>query len=209
MNQPAPPRQTRSKDTLERIVAATAALLEERDFANISVVQIAERAGVAPGLLYSRFKKKDDLLPYILKRYLRSHLDRFRAATEASDVTDLPGAVAFLIDHLAEDFATHRGMVRATGARHLSGVHPLDEEEAALYQERQAALQGWISRFLPDPPSAELDEAARFVVQTISTTAQIFFLFDAGQTPLERDETFGHLRRSMTAYLNSIKEGSA
>ena len=46
------PKQTRSRKTLEQIVAASEALLEVSTFEEISMQAIAEKAGVAIGSLY-------------------------------------------------------------------------------------------------------------------------------------------------------------
>lgn len=64
-----PPLQSRSRETLERIVDAAATLLQERPFEEVTVRDIAQRAQCPTGSFYARFKSKDDLLPYLYERY--------------------------------------------------------------------------------------------------------------------------------------------
>src|SRR4026208_1757119 len=61
---PLPPQQARSPQTAERITAAALELLEKKSFAEMSVTEIARRAGVSVGGFYARFPSKDALLRY-------------------------------------------------------------------------------------------------------------------------------------------------
>jgi AcrR family transcriptional regulator len=60
------PRQPRSRQTEERIVRAFGELLSEARFEDVSVQQVAGRAGVSVGGFYARFASKDDLLMHTL-----------------------------------------------------------------------------------------------------------------------------------------------
>ena len=62
-NLSATPVQPRAFRTLERILAATEELLEERLFEQVAIADIAERAGVSVGTIYTRFADKSALLP--------------------------------------------------------------------------------------------------------------------------------------------------
>lgn len=63
------PKQERSKGTQEKLLTALESLLEERVFEQISIRDIANRAGVSSGTLYRRFKNKEALLPVLYERY--------------------------------------------------------------------------------------------------------------------------------------------
>ncbi len=64
-----PAHQARSRQTREKIVHALDAALAEKPFDQVSVAELAERAGVAVGSVYQRFKNKDALIPVILEIY--------------------------------------------------------------------------------------------------------------------------------------------
>jgi AcrR family transcriptional regulator len=52
------PRQARSQETLDRFLEATASLLDERPFEEITVADIVRRAGRTVGSFYARFDDK-------------------------------------------------------------------------------------------------------------------------------------------------------
>ncbi len=62
------PRQIRSQRTQEKLLEALESLLQERYFEQITIQDIAERAGVAVGTIYRRFRNKEALLPVLYCR---------------------------------------------------------------------------------------------------------------------------------------------
>ncbi len=64
-----PPRQARSRDTLERFARAAVDLLNHRPWSRISVAELADAAGSSVGAFYTRFADKDALLEYLDARY--------------------------------------------------------------------------------------------------------------------------------------------
>lgn len=75
---PLAPRQARSERTTARITAAALALLERKSFAELSVAEIARRAGVSVGGFYARFPSKDALLQYFDATVVEGILARAR-----------------------------------------------------------------------------------------------------------------------------------
>ena len=74
-----PAQQYRSRETEDAIVAAATALLAERPFEQISVAEIAQRAGVSVGGFYARFKNKGALRHLLDEHFLvdsRAAFDR-------------------------------------------------------------------------------------------------------------------------------------
>ena len=60
------PQQTRSRDKLDRILAAAAGLLAELPYQEVSTRLIAERAGVSVGSLYRYFPDRDSIAEALL-----------------------------------------------------------------------------------------------------------------------------------------------
>ena len=75
-----PPSQRRSRETLERILAATEGLLDGRAFSEISVLEICTTADVSASSFYARFDSKERLLALLHQR----HLEKQRAKVEAT-----------------------------------------------------------------------------------------------------------------------------
>ncbi len=62
--------QSRSKQTRDSLLKALEKLLETKDFADISVAEIAATAGVSPASVYRRFDKKQGFIPVLIDLYL-------------------------------------------------------------------------------------------------------------------------------------------
>ncbi|HYR11946.1 MAG TPA: TetR/AcrR family transcriptional regulator, partial [Longimicrobium sp.] len=60
------PQQPRSKKTEERILRAFGELLGGARYEDVSVQQVAGRAGISVGGFYARFASKDDLLMHAM-----------------------------------------------------------------------------------------------------------------------------------------------
>ncbi len=59
---PLAPKQQRSREKYERMIAAAYSLAAEAGFEGVTLSKIAKRAGVAPSTVYTRFADKDALL---------------------------------------------------------------------------------------------------------------------------------------------------
>lgn len=67
-----PPQQSRSRETLQRLLNATARLLDQHGLDGALIPRIAELAKVAPASVYRRFADKDALLRATLLHVLRT-----------------------------------------------------------------------------------------------------------------------------------------
>src|SRR3954464_7813919 len=64
-----PPQQSRSQETLDRILDAAEQVLEAKAFGEATLAEIMERAGVTVGAFYRRFPDKDALLHHLDERF--------------------------------------------------------------------------------------------------------------------------------------------
>jgi AcrR family transcriptional regulator len=72
------PQQPRSQETLERLCEAALRLLNEKSYEQITVEEIAKKAGSSVGGFYGRFADKQALFDYLYDRYeseLRATVD--------------------------------------------------------------------------------------------------------------------------------------
>jgi AcrR family transcriptional regulator len=67
-----PPQQARSRRTLELLLAATIAVMEEEGLAGVTIPEVAARAGVSTGNVYRRFVDKDALIRASFLRLLEA-----------------------------------------------------------------------------------------------------------------------------------------
>jgi AcrR family transcriptional regulator len=63
-----PPKQERSRASLERVLEAGAAVLEEDGWEGFTIAAVIERSNGSAGLIYSRFGRKDTLFHAIYDR---------------------------------------------------------------------------------------------------------------------------------------------
>lgn len=199
------PRQTRSRRSLDRILEATEALLETKDFHAITVAEIAQRAGVAPGLLYSRFRSKDDLLPHLLKKHLVESNAALRAEFDEANWRDkgVRDRLDRLFALLEESVRRKRGLMRATGARQVTDINCLDAEEKALRAERMRLIADWLNRGARYEDAPPPQRAAEFAAFMASLTFQAQVLFDLSMTELTDDDVVRELRSALDSYFKA------
>ncbi len=108
-----PPLQTRSQQTLDRILDAAAALLEEKSFEAMTIQDIVERAGCSVGAFYGRFKDKDALLHALDARFIDGQLAAGRAWTAAQNAQQDPPSLRARLESLLD--MVHRSLQNDLG----------------------------------------------------------------------------------------------
>lgn len=132
------------------IVAAAQKLFLERGFAETSVEQIAEAAGVAPRTVFRHFPRKEDL---VFHRHAE-HVGRFAAllAEAPPDRPALDALVAALLGMLRlEEGPSDGAMLRL-----LDREPELQRRDAALVADHHAAAVDFLHARGADPQRAEL-----------------------------------------------------
>lgn len=140
-----PPRQERSRVTVERIVRATQELLTERGSDAVTVQQIVARADSSVGSFYARFDDRDAAVRYAEQRFwddIEYRWDAYLAAARWNEKSVLE-IVARLIRDLVRAMRADRAGLRAFLVQALA--HP----ESGL-AERTAALDRRIARGVAD-----------------------------------------------------------
>jgi AcrR family transcriptional regulator len=92
------PVQQRSRERFERLLDACATLLAEVGYEALTTAQVARRAGVPIGTLYTFFDGKPALTRALARRNLETFLGRVRARFAATPARSWPDAGAAVID---------------------------------------------------------------------------------------------------------------
>ncbi|WP_150116624.1 TetR/AcrR family transcriptional regulator [Williamsia herbipolensis] len=102
--------------TRARLITAAGELFAERDYADVTIADLAARAGVAHGLLFHHFSSKEGLYRAVLDAVV-AEMDSAFAAPEGGDTPTIIRAA--LTTHL-NYLATHRGVALKliVGRRH-------------------------------------------------------------------------------------------
>lgn len=109
-----PPRQERSRKTLDRLVETSEALLKSRPFDELTVAELARRAGSSVGSFYARFAGKDAFLEFLDRRSVEE-LDRWWEdyfAPERNDGASLEKIVRDLVMLWVKAHRRRKGLLR-------------------------------------------------------------------------------------------------
>lgn len=174
------PKQARSADTLSRIVAATRSLLDELPFADITIAQIMERAGMSVGSFYTRFDNKAALLPYLYTHYDEElgEATRSALAPESWRGLSLAQRVRRLVTLAVDSYRANRGLWRAilihacsdpsiVSERHRRKRRKMVQDIGALLLERRPEMRH------PDPT-----QGVEFAVLLLFSTCKDQILLD-------------------------------
>ncbi len=205
-----PPRQRRSRATLDRLLDATAALLEEKPFDEASVAEIARRAGTSVGAFYGRFPDKESLLDCFDERFFklaRASSDEFFDSPEWCGAS-LDDSVARLVSLLVCNHRRHRGVLRALALRGCGEPGSPFRERAARHNryvlERIKAHLLSRPGPIPHPDPARAVELA-FLFTVGSVREAVLFEGIGGLAVPGDDELAAELTRAFLAYLRAGK----
>jgi len=152
-----PPKQRRSRRTLERIVSASLDILGGDGPDALTVQAIVERAGSSVGSFYARFAGKEDLLDYLGERVWREAAARWDEALASRDWSglDLRHLVEGSVRLLGDVGSTHASYLEALGRAHRAR----DDAYASFHAHVLAGLEELLlsrsdEMAHPDPPVA-------------------------------------------------------
>jgi AcrR family transcriptional regulator len=188
------PQQGRSRETVERLLAAAEAEFGAVGVAAAGTRGIAARAGLSVGALYRFFPDKAAIADALAQRYLDELVPAY-AATVAGvrPGDDLGAVIATLVQQAAELQVRHPGYYRLTEELPRedgdSPAHRVREQVVALFA---AALRTAGVRE-PDP------EVRRVVALCVETVRHS--LVRAPTEPRERDVVVDELARLVAAYV--------
>ena len=110
-----PPQQSRSQETLDRILDAAEQVLAEKAFGEATLAEIMERAGVTVGAFYRRYPDKNALLRHLDERFFGEMLAKadvfFEPARWAGSTTR--EIIENLTREAVEVYAARRGLLRS------------------------------------------------------------------------------------------------
>lgn len=164
---PAPyraPRQARSAATLARVLQAAEEIASSSGLAEMTIIGVAERAGVAVGTIYRRFEDKEQLISALTERMLERReeyvAERLRAAEPSlSGVMD--AYTHALLQSFADSSKLFPELMRARGTRALDrGARTITEVHRLLLE----AAAPYVDQIQRSDADAALDTVARAIL---------------------------------------------
>jgi AcrR family transcriptional regulator len=163
-------RQKRSQKTYDALIETTFKLLQQREFDEISIAELAQKAGYSVGAFYARFRSKDELFDALLAQHIEDRLTaRTRIFSSATDET----LVSNLMTDLVKYYWTRRRFWRAALIRSMKDpdfwepVRRQGLEFGAWLIERIGVRAG---RALTEPEQANVRFALQLALGTINNT---------------------------------------
>ena len=201
------PRQQRSHDLLARLIDASRALLDERDFESISIADIAKRAGVSVGVLYTRFPTKDHLLVHLASAFgedtaaqmARTFADERVAGLSLAELAEL------YFTTVGQAFTRHRRMLRSVTLLVRTTEHT---ELRAIVQRFNVAVHSRFAecalRHRRSIKHTDAERAIKFALLAASATLREMLLYEEPVSNLARAQAAKAGRdcaRLFTSYL--------
>ena len=156
------PQQSRSRESLQRLLKAAAEILQEKGLEGATIPHIAARAGLSPGAVYRRFPDKDALLRKVVFATLEG-ADRQTAAMLTPDLTEGCTLAMFVEKVVAMSLVSYRKHTRLLSSisqffrTHRSAAfrRKVDEIETRSFRR----LVGFLMKYRkdihhPDPEAA-------------------------------------------------------
>ena len=165
-------KQERSRRTLERILVAAEELLQERDFHELTMVDLAKRAGCGVGTLYARVPNKESLVACLYERQGELAREVTGGLLEQYRDSDLEERARVVSALAVEQCAAHRGTIRATTEhlfRHPKGdVYGFRDEVTATIK----AIAAFLAEKADHIAKADRQDACEFAVLAAIEVAQ-------------------------------------
>jgi AcrR family transcriptional regulator len=195
----------------EDILAAGRWLLESEGYTGLSMRQVADRARVSPGTLYTYFTDKEELFSALYAERLellkRELLDgAFDSAHSAEDVI-----VAFM-ERYFEVYALHGRAVDVWASVLGSGTQAIESQQRLIVAATEviAAVREAIARFDPGfATTGEMDLAVPFVWAALNGLAEHFCGPRHLLHPYSRAELTSFAARALMAGLRGIPPPAA
>ncbi len=198
------PVQTRSMQTVQRVLDAASSLLRQFPLEALTTTRIASEAGLSIGALYRFFPDKQSIVDAIAVR----HVEQFRLSLELTVMQKLERELsdlslfnpASLLGDVVDAYVLYLDAnpdFRAISfGRHISAA--TKEREASPVVGLPALLKHFMLQRLGIPDAPELD----LMLRVVSEAGEGLIAFAYQQSTLEeRDHVISEMKRMLSGYL--------
>jgi AcrR family transcriptional regulator len=154
-------RQKRGQVTYDALIDTAFAMLGEREFDEISVAELAQKAGYSVGAFYARFRSKDELFDAMVLQHVQNRRDTRRRQFAMTDDATL---LHELLDETVRYYWGRRRFWRAAMIRSIREPEFWEPVRKLSYEFADALLARFRGRAGRPLTKAE-DANVRFAVQ--------------------------------------------
>jgi AcrR family transcriptional regulator len=197
-----PTRQARSRDTLDRLLAAAEEVLVAEGLEGATVPGIARTAGLSVGSVYRRFPDKDALLRAVYDRFFTraAELNRASLLSLGWSGAGLAETVRRTVGAMVWNAWERRMLLRALLTYAIS--HPdaaFRREARAVAATALAGAEAILLRHRDEIPHTDPDAAVRFALFAADATLRAAVLADSSELPASASDA-----ESLTAELGTL-----
>jgi AcrR family transcriptional regulator len=205
LDAPLPASQQRSRQTLDRLLAAAEDALREDGPDGATLRSIAQRAGVSIGIVYRRFPDKDTILRAVYIRFFErvAALNATNLSSPNLAQLSLRTVIRRLVEGIAAGYRANRSLLRALIL--YARTHDDADFKRRAAALNAAALDGIVA--LLEARASEIDhpnpaDAIRFGVRAVASTLQEYLIFETpGTDHVDRDTVVSETTRLFLRYL--------
>jgi AcrR family transcriptional regulator len=159
-------KQKRSQKTYDALIETCFAMLEHRELNEISIAELARKAGYSVGAFYARFESKDELFDAMIERHIEQ-----RRAVRARQFATAPdeSLIREVVEETVHYFWTRRRFWRAALIRSIDDPE-FWEPLRNLSHELQDAFIARLSKHARRPLTKTEQTNVRFAVQLVLDT---------------------------------------
>jgi AcrR family transcriptional regulator len=196
-----PAVQHRSRDSLERILAATERLMARRSFRDITVAEIAQEASASPTSIYARFQDKQALLGAVFERHALAQRELIGQLLHADRWHDVPLAATLrqTFPVIVEGYRAKQGLIRAF-VEQASEDSRFRQDWAEVGEFVREQVTQLVQNRSFEVGHPDLEQGVRLALDTVFATLVIRILMRDFQSPQIKtltDELIGMMLRYM------------
>ena len=210
-----PAKQVRSSQTLDRILLATRDLLHEKEFEEITVAEIVQRARSSCGAFYARFPSKEALLPALYDAYSRSLPTETTVWSDPSTWGErsLTVRVAKMVRFVIRDYRATRLFMRPLALYARQNPRAISPENRQLSSEKHRAACAFLLECRDEITHPDPERAVDLIAYFIPAIGRDKILFDdaphASSVQIEDTLLEEELIRMALSYLCSTPASGA
>lgn len=199
-----PPKQSRSRETYERMLEAAEELLQNQSIESTSVREVVREAGCTEGSFYARFGTKESFVRHLEERLAEEQREVMRTGTlEEWDASDPEASLRVLAREVISLYDRQRGVFRALIVRSRTNEALRSRLDELGRENLQLIVQAILDSVDVKRPNPEF--AVRFAVLTARATLREAVLFDElwpVKTKREKEQIIDELTTLVLSYLN-------
>lgn len=163
--------------------------IAERGYSNASVRDIAQEAGMRPGLIHHYFSSKDEILAVLTEEIFEKYWERMSRLLEENEDRELPERLRVGIEFIFRQVAGDRDLIKVFHELWILAEHDpaLNKSLRSLYRQYRNSVAAVIEEYLSenDVQDVKAKDLAAFLVSA-SEGASIQWFIDPRSISLTR-----------------------